>query len=155
MVYWGWSLTRLLDPQGLQVEPLLGRMWTRAQNLAGAAKSFRRRVNSIHGLIVSAWTNNVGAQVFSLAVTVPANSTARIYFPSTNLLNIMESGASATNTPGLLVAPQVTNGASLFQVGSGKYTFSDNQQLYRLSTRFWGVQLHELALKILQFAIIP
>ncbi len=58
-------------------------------------------------------------------MTVPANTTAFVYIlGATNLGSITESGVSATNAPGVLYPVTVTNGAALFQVGSGTYRFS-------------------------------
>jgi alpha-L-rhamnosidase len=79
--------------------------------------------NSIHGLIATAWTNNAATTNYNLSVTVPANTTASVYLPATNLSNIAESGLSSTNFNGLLFY-QITNGNTLFQVGSGVYNFT-------------------------------
>ncbi|HEV2211344.1 MAG TPA: family 78 glycoside hydrolase catalytic domain [Verrucomicrobiae bacterium] len=78
--------------------------------------------NSIHGAIVSAWTN--APTTYTLSVTVPANSTASIFVVgSTNLANITESGTGSSNFVGLLSSPVITNGVALFEVGSGSYDF--------------------------------
>ena len=45
---------------------------------------------------------------------------------ATNLAGITESGSPATNTIGLLGTPVVSNGAALFQIGSGSYRFNVN-----------------------------
>jgi alpha-L-rhamnosidase len=87
--------------------------------ITNASTSF----NSIHGLIATSWTNNPGTTNYSLTLTVPANTTASVYLPATNLSNIAESGLSSTNFPGLLFY-QITNGTTLFQVGSGVYSFT-------------------------------
>jgi alpha-L-rhamnosidase len=79
---------------------------------------------SIHGPILTCWTNDAAAKNFSLNVTIPANITASVYLVGiTNLATINEGTSHATNMPGLLAPPLVTNGASLFQVGSGSYQF--------------------------------
>jgi len=79
---------------------------------------------SIHGPIIVSWTNDVATTNFSLNATIPANATASIYvLGATNLGSVTESGSYATNATGLLAAPRVTNGAVLFQVGSGTYRF--------------------------------
>ncbi len=83
--------------------------------------------SSIHGPIACTWTNSTSARTFSLTITNPANTTASVYLPCTNSLgNMLESGVSAaqqypyytTNPPGF------TNGAVVFQVGSGGYKFT-------------------------------
>jgi alpha-L-rhamnosidase len=79
---------------------------------------------SIHGPILTCWTNDAATKNFSLNVTIPANITASVYLVGiTNLAAITEGTSHATNMPGLLAPPLVTNGASLFRVGSGSYQF--------------------------------
>jgi len=78
--------------------------------------------NSIHGTIRSSWTN--GTSTYALSVTVPANTTASVFLSgATNLASITENGLPATNAAGLIITPVVTNGAALFQIGSGSYNF--------------------------------
>jgi alpha-L-rhamnosidase len=78
--------------------------------------------NSIHGTIRSSWTKT--ASTHTLSVTVPANTTASVFIlGATNLANITESGLVATNAVGVLYPAVITNGAALFQVGSGIYCF--------------------------------
>jgi alpha-L-rhamnosidase len=87
--------------------------------------------NSIHGPIVCSWTNGVGgSNIFSIALTIPANTTASVYLPSTNnVAGISESGGPATNAAGVITwyvtnPPGYTRGATVFQIGSGTYKFS-------------------------------
>lgn len=85
--------------------------------------------NSIHGPISTSWTNTIAASNFTLSISIPANTTGSIYLPSTNLHNIRESGLAVTNAPGLFSyyftnAPNWTNGATVFQMGSGTYRFN-------------------------------
>jgi alpha-L-rhamnosidase len=86
--------------------------------------------DSIHGPIVISWTNNMPAtNVFSLDATVPANTTASIYIPSTNnLANITEGGVAAATALGvwrwyITNPPSYIAGATVFEVGSGTYRF--------------------------------
>jgi hypothetical protein len=86
-------------------------------------------LNSIRGPIATSWTNNTATTNYTLNVTVPANATASVYIPSTNLLNITESGVPATTAPGVksnyfINWPNWTNGATVFQVGAGTYQFT-------------------------------
>jgi alpha-L-rhamnosidase len=60
---------------------------------------------------------------FYLNVSVPANATANVYLPSTNVATMTESGLAAINAPGVLGPPQMTNGATVFHLGSGSYRF--------------------------------
>ena len=80
-------------------------------------------VNTIRGPVITSWTNNTTSNIFSLNLTNPANITASVYFRSANPGGILESGSPATNTAGL-VYYQVTNGTTLFQLGSGSYSFT-------------------------------
>jgi hypothetical protein len=50
-------------------------------------------------------------------------TTASVYLPATNLASIAEGGLASTNFNGLLFY-QITNGTTLFQVGSGVYRFT-------------------------------
>jgi alpha-L-rhamnosidase len=80
-------------------------------------------LNSIRGTIRSSWTNT--PSTYALSVSVPANATASVFLiGATNLASITESGSPATNAVGLLSTPVVTNGAALFQIGSGSYLFN-------------------------------
>jgi hypothetical protein len=53
-----------------------------------------------------------------------ARSAAGLARDAQDLAGITEVGLPATNAPGLLSRPAVTNGAALFQVGSGSYMFN-------------------------------
>jgi alpha-L-rhamnosidase len=89
----------------------------------GGITSCLASFNSIQGTIRSSWTN--AASNYTLSVTVPPNATASVFLlGATNLANITESGGAATNAVGLLSTPVVTNGAALFQIGSGSYLFN-------------------------------
>jgi alpha-L-rhamnosidase len=93
--------------------------------ITNAFASFR----SIRGPIITSWTNNPAVSNYILNVTVPANATASICLPSTNLTSITESGTWATNSPGVFSYyptnwPGWTGGATVFSVGSGSYSFA-------------------------------
>jgi alpha-L-rhamnosidase len=81
--------------------------------------------SSIHGLITTSWScsTNASSTNLVLAVTLPANTMARICLPTTNLVDITEGGMAATNSAGLFYF-QVTNGMAVFGVGSGSYNLS-------------------------------
>ena len=86
--------------------------------------------NSVHGPVVCSWTNDTLSSVFRLNVKVPANGAASIYLPCTNNLgSITESGSPVTNVQGVLhfyvtKPPNFTKGATVFEVGSGTYSFA-------------------------------
>jgi alpha-L-rhamnosidase len=83
---------------------------------------------SIHGPIVCTWTNVAGT--YTLSQTNPANTTASVFIPTTNsLAGILESGRPAATARGVLSYyftnwPSWANGATVFQVGSGAYSFT-------------------------------
>ena len=77
--------------------------------------------NSTRGLISTAWTNLGNA--FNLAVVIPPNTTAQIFVPTTNAAAISESGLPAASAPGVTYVG-ITNGAAVFNVGSGHYFWS-------------------------------
>jgi hypothetical protein len=76
---------------------------------------------SVSGDIKSEWKKQAGK--VSLMVTVPANTTAKVYLPGTNPANIMESEKVASKAFGVkFVAKE--NGKLIYEVGSGTYRFS-------------------------------
>jgi alpha-L-rhamnosidase len=103
--------------QTIAIEPIAG------AGLTWANTSF----NSVRGLISTAWTN-VG-NGFTLGVTIPPNTTAQVYVPTTNASAITESGVPATNSPGVTFAG-VSNGCAIFSVGSGQYLWSSPVAAY-------------------------
>jgi hypothetical protein len=92
-----------------------------APQVGGGLTSAQGFYNSIQGGISNAWTytNNV----FSMTVTIPPNTTAQICVPTTNASAITESGLAATNSPGVSYVG-ISNGAAIYDVGSGSYVFS-------------------------------
>jgi|GEM_PF-67301 len=96
----------------------------------GALTSAQGYYDSIQGRIASAWqlTNNV----LTLNVTIPANTTAQINVPTTNVTAITESGLAAASSPGVtyvgvsnsIVAGVSTNTYAIYAVGSGNYVFA-------------------------------
>jgi alpha-L-rhamnosidase len=78
--------------------------------------------SSIRGPIACSWTTNSTTNSFTF--TVPANTTAYAFVPSTNIAHITESGTPSTNASGVL-SYQVTNGSALFRLGSGTYNFTN------------------------------
>ncbi len=76
---------------------------------------------SIRGLICSEWTKKDG--VFTLDVTIPANTTATIYLPTTDADSVMESGRKAKKASGVHFV-KVEEDRSVFTVDSGTYRFT-------------------------------
>lgn len=76
--------------------------------------------NSIRGKIETAWSVENGG--FKLDVTIPANTTATVFVPSNAADNITESGKSAKQAAGVEFL-RMEDGAAVFNVKSGKYSF--------------------------------
>ncbi len=77
--------------------------------------------NSANGLISTAWTN--AGNAFNVAVTIPPNTTAQVYVPTTNAAAITESGVPAASSPGVTYVG-VSNNFAVYAVGSGNYLWS-------------------------------
>ena len=75
---------------------------------------------SVNGTIVSNWKKD--GDIFELQVTVPANTTARIYLPSLTDSKITESGRSLEGVSDMKMLGY-DNGFSCMEVGSGDYKF--------------------------------
>jgi len=76
--------------------------------------SARAEYESVYGKIVSDW-KGTPAGPFSLRVTIPANTTAKVFLPTTAGAHVTESGKP--------VETQWEGGASVVHVGSGTYHF--------------------------------
>ncbi len=88
--------------------PVSGLEWARAEYA------------SMYGLIRSAWRRENGA--FTLAVTVPPNSTATVWVPAAGPARITEGGRPAASAPGVRFLRR-QEGATVFEVGSGTHEF--------------------------------
>ncbi len=82
--------------------------------------------DSIQGPIASAWqlTNNM----LTLSVTIPPNTTAQVYVPTTNASAITESGVLASSSPGVTYVG-ASNNYAIYNVGSGSYLWSSPFQI--------------------------
>ena len=77
--------------------------------------------DSVHGPISTEWHRE--ARKFSLAVSVPANTTATISIPARTGDEVMENGIGAVTSPGVNFL-RMENHLAIFTVASGKYFFS-------------------------------
>jgi len=77
--------------------------------------------NSIYGRIESHWTKANGK--FTLAVTIPPNTTGVVYVPAQAGADVMEGGAPADASQGVKFL-RWEGGAAVYEVASGRYTFS-------------------------------
>jgi alpha-L-rhamnosidase len=82
--------------------------------------------DSIHGKIATAW-KRAGNQL-TLEVIVPANTTATICVPATNIAGITESGVPVDKAEGVKLL-QKEDGKFDFEVGSGTYRFASEIKL--------------------------
>lgn len=76
--------------------------------------SARAEYDSIYGKIVSDW-KGMGAGPFSLQVTIPANTSARVFLPAITGAQLSEDGKP--------LAAQEENGTYAIRIGSGSYSF--------------------------------
>ena len=104
--------------KSIQIQPIPG------IGITWANTSF----NSVNGLISTAWTNT--GSVFNLAVTIPPNTTAQVYVPTTNAAAITESGLPAASSPGVTYVG-LSNNSAIYSVRSGSYFWSSP---YAIST---------------------
>ncbi len=103
------------DPAGpgfkkirIRPEPVGGLTWARGS------------LDSVRGRIVSDWRIEGGK--FKLAVTIPPNSTARVYVPADEAGSVKENGRPAADSPGVEFSGR-EDGWAVFSVGSGRYVF--------------------------------
>jgi len=82
--------------------------------------------HSSRGQIISDWKSE-GDQ-FTLSVTIPANTTATVFIPSTNPEAVTESGKPATQAEGVTRLRSEPD-AVVYQVGSGVYHFTSPNRL--------------------------
>ncbi len=74
----------------------------------------RAEYDSIYGKIVSDW-KGTPAGPFSLKITVPANTLAKVFLPVIAGAHLTEDGSPLN--------AQAENGSYVVQVGSGSYNF--------------------------------
>jgi alpha-L-rhamnosidase len=79
--------------------------------------------DSIRGQIVSDW--KMAGSKFTLAVTVPANTTATVYLPAKNIQSVTESGRILSKATGVKFV-KMEAGCAVLAVGSGNYRFLSN-----------------------------
>jgi alpha-L-rhamnosidase len=76
--------------------------------------------HSMHGKIKSDWKKDKGN--FTWNITVPGNTRAIVYFPSSNVNDITENGLKANTADGVKFI-KVEGGKAVFEIGSGDYSF--------------------------------
>jgi alpha-L-rhamnosidase len=86
----------------------------------GSINWVKSEYDSINGVIASNWKMDGG--VFSLDVTIPANTAATVYIPASNADAVKEGGVAAKDAIGVKFL-RMENGCAVFQTGSGNYGF--------------------------------
>jgi len=83
--------------------------------------------NSIRGKIVSDWNRDVG--MFTLKVSIPANTSATVYVPATSLHSVGDGSLNwqATKAKGGVYSRRFENDRVILEIGSGDYTFVSSQ----------------------------
>lgn len=76
--------------------------------------------DSVYGRIASRW--QLEGDQLTMAVTIPANTTATIHVPATDAAAVTESGLPADRAAGVKLL-RMENGRAVFEVGSGNYRF--------------------------------
>ena len=78
-------------------------------------------VDTIHGTVSSEW--HLGANgAFTLDITIPANTTATLVFPTSTNAKVTEGGQLANSAPGVQGA-KAKSGHPVFELSSGTYHF--------------------------------
>lgn len=90
-------------------------------NVVGDLNAARAIYDSVRGRIVSDWKVKDGR--FNLTVSLPANTTATVYLPTTTIEKVTEGGSPAVKADGVQNV-RVKSGRTLLDVGSGTYHFA-------------------------------
>ncbi len=87
----------------------------------GGITSATAELQSMYGIIRSAWTLDHG--IFEWRITVPANTTATVYIPVEDGTRVTENGQPAENSEGVTYL-RMEAGHAVFAVEPGSYIFS-------------------------------
>lgn len=90
-------------------------------NIVGDLKWVKGKYRSVRGEIVSEW--RLDNQMLTMTVTIPANTTATIYVPTTDMQSVKEGAVSADKAEGVHFLRNECK-AAVYSVGSGTYHFS-------------------------------
>ena len=93
----------------IRPEPAEGLTWARA------------RYHSIHGPMATAWRTR--GESFSLEVTIPANTRATVYVPTSDPATVRESRQPVGQAEGVTFL-RAEPGAAVYAVGAGTYRFT-------------------------------
>jgi alpha-L-rhamnosidase len=101
-------------------EPGFKHMVMRPQPV-GDLQYVRAEFRSPHGLVASHWQRD--GKKFDWQITVPANTSATVFVPATDPLDVRESGQAARDAPGITFL-RAEPGRAVFRVASGDYHFT-------------------------------
>ncbi len=104
-----------LDP----AEPGFGRLLLRPRP-GGSVTWAKAEYKSIHGPVASAW--QIEGDSLSLSLTLPANTSGRLYLPCPEGAAVSESGADAATAEGVAVQPREGD-CAVFDLAAGSYSF--------------------------------
>lgn len=80
----------------------------------------KTKYNSPHGTIKSAWKNEAGE--ITMKVSIPVNTTAKVYLPSGDTSKIKENGININTSPDIEISNKETD-LTVVKIGSGNYVF--------------------------------
>ncbi|KAA9356214.1 alpha-L-rhamnosidase [Larkinella humicola] len=83
-------------------------------------RSVKATYHSISGLIESAWRKT--GSTLTLQMTIPVNTTATVFIPTTNPATVLESSKSLKTNPAITVK-EFKDGYLQLEIGSGPYHF--------------------------------
>jgi alpha-L-rhamnosidase len=87
----------------------------------GGLKYAKAEYNSMYGKIISHW--KIEKDYFNLDVTIPVNSTATVYIPSSDISSIKENNNEIQLNNDIKFL-RFEKGFAVYEVGSGSYSFS-------------------------------
>lgn len=93
--------------------------------VVGDLQWVKAKYDSVRGPISSKWSVTEGR--LQLDFEIPANTTATVYVPTNRVESVTESGKCIENAPGVKFL-RTENGAAVFDVVSGKYSFQAELQ---------------------------
>jgi len=79
----------------------------------------RAEYDSVYGRIVSAWSQKPDG-TFTLNATIPANTTAAVYLPTTDANRVTESDKPITSGSGIRLL-RMQDGHAIYEVAAGRY----------------------------------
>ena len=89
--------------------------------IVGDLRWARGAYDSIRGAIAVDW--RLDDDILTLKVTVPANTSATVYVPTSDAAKVLESGKPAAEATSV-TAVGTSNAAAVYRVESGEYNFT-------------------------------